>query len=225
MTSRLVNKSRLAPLLLNRTMAPQMGFVVAARPVTAATQSIWSDSTSLLTPFRGYSDEKSSSRSGNAANEGSSLDVRRQKRARDREIDPLIADWLFDFPFSLADPFTDMAPARTWDNPLKWRPAVDVHEGEKEFTITADLPGVNKEDIKIEIQDGTIVIKGEKKQEKKEEREGYTRVERNYGTFTRKITVPDGVDPQQTVAKYENGVLQLTLPKTEKPKGHTINIQ
>lgn len=84
---------------------------------------------------------------------------------------------------------------------------------------------MNKEDIKVEVRDGQLVIRGEKKQEKKEDKDNYIRVERSYGSFVRKITLPEGVDPQQGKATYNNGVLELRIPKSEKPPGHTLTIE
>ena len=93
------------------------------------------------------------------------------------------------------------------------------------ITITAEVPGMKKEDIKVDFKEGALTIKGERKIEKKEDEENYTRIERSYGSFQRRIALPDNIDTNQIKGAYEDGVLKITIPKHEKPEGQTIKIE
>lgn len=106
-----------------------------------------------------------------------------------------------------------------------WRPNVDVYETEESYVLKADIPGMNKEDIKIDVNDGTLTFKGEKKLEEKTENENYVRVERSYGAFTRSFTLSDNVDAENIQASYKDGVLEITLRKKEEAKPKEINIE
>lgn len=92
-------------------------------------------------------------------------------------------------------------------------PAVDVSENDKEYKVTAELPGIEAKDVQITAAEGYITIKGEKREEKKEEKEGYFRQERSYGSFQRVIALPDTANLDKADASFRNGVLTLTLPK------------
>ena len=107
-----------------------------------------------------------------------------------------------------------------------WAPAVDIHETEDSYVVKADLPGMNKDDIKVDLRDNTLTISGEKKFEEKASKDNYIRMERAYGTFVRSFTLPPNVDAQKIQAKFKDGVLELTLPKKEdaKPKQISINV-
>jgi len=98
-----------------------------------------------------------------------------------------------------------------------WAPAVDIYEGEKEITLSADLPDMDEKNIDIRVEEGQLTLRGERKFEKDEEKENYHRVERSYGSFVRTFGLPDTVDPDGIKAKYDKGVLKVTLPKREKP--------
>lgn len=107
-------------------------------------------------------------------------------------------------------------------------PRVDVAEDKSNFYINAELAGMSKEDVKIAVnEDRVLTISGEKKQEEKTEDKNYFRVERRYGNFSRSFNIPEMVDVANIAAKFENGVLHLTLPKTEpaKPSVTEIAIQ
>lgn len=108
---------------------------------------------------------------------------------------------------------------------LGWKPAVDMVEGEKEFVITAELPGVKKEDVKISLQDNKLVISGEMKEDKDVQEKNYYLMERARGKFSRSFTLPSNVDSSKTDAKYENGVLKLTLPKSQAALPREIEIK
>jgi HSP20 family protein len=93
-------------------------------------------------------------------------------------------------------------------------PAFDVSETEKELIVEAEISGMDKKDIKINLSNGVLTIQGEKKHEKKEENENYHCVERRYGTFSRTMRLPVEVDPEKVDATYKNGLLTVTLPKS-----------
>jgi len=96
---------------------------------------------------------------------------------------------------------------------LAINPAMDVTENDKEFKVTAELPGMDVKDVQISAAEGYLTIKGEKKEEKKEEREGYFRQERSYGSFQRVVALPDTANFDKAEANFKNGVLTLSIPK------------
>ncbi|NVJ61397.1 MAG: Hsp20/alpha crystallin family protein [Gammaproteobacteria bacterium] len=106
-----------------------------------------------------------------------------------------------------------------------WRPAVDIKENDKAFLVVADIPGVNPADIDVAARNGQLTIKGERRQEKDSEQEGVHRVERSYGSFFRSFALPENVDADAIAAKANNGVLEITLPKTETPSTRKIKIE
>src|SRR5262245_33778750 len=93
-------------------------------------------------------------------------------------------------------------------------PRVDIQETEKEFTVTADLPDMKKEDIKVGLENGTLTIEGERKFEKEDKGKKFHRVERQYGRFVRRFAMPTEVEPAQVQAQYKDGVLKVTMPKS-----------
>lgn len=106
-----------------------------------------------------------------------------------------------------------------------WAPPVDILETENDLVLKADIPDVKLSDIRIEIQDGTLMIKGERQFERVDGRgAGYHRLERSFGEFARYFSVPDTVDAEKVKAEYKNGVLTVTLPKKEAAKPRTIKI-
>jgi len=142
-----------------------------------------------------------------------------------RSRDPL-SDWFFsDFPVTPRNTFWDvnewpgMTDLLENTRSTKWRPKVDIHETDKLITVTAEVPGMKKEELKVDIKEGALTIKGEKTLEKKEEEDKYTRIERSYGAFQRRISLPDNADPSQIKATYDAGVLTISIPKQEKAEG------
>lgn len=105
-----------------------------------------------------------------------------------------------------------------------WLPAVDVSETDSEMVVRAELPGMTQDDIEVNLQDNVLTLKGEKKQEKKEEKENYHRVERSYGSFSRSFTLPAGVNQDEVKATFKDGVLEIAMPKTEEAKPKKIAI-
>jgi HSP20 family protein len=105
-------------------------------------------------------------------------------------------------------------------------PTVDIAESENGFRISADLPGLSKEDIKVSVEDGVLSISGEKKQEvEKKEKDRYYHFERSYGRFCRSFTLPANVDSANIDARYNNGVLEVHLRKTEEAKPKAIEVK
>ncbi|MEX2177235.1 MAG: Hsp20/alpha crystallin family protein [Gemmatimonadaceae bacterium] len=104
--------------------------------------------------------------------------------------------------------------------PLGWMPAMEIFEKDDALVVTAELPGVSSKDVDITLDDGILTVRGEKKEERKEgEPESrYHMWERRYGSFQRAFTLPKAVDAAKIFAKFENGVLTITLPKSEKAK-------
>ena len=106
-----------------------------------------------------------------------------------------------------------------------WAPAMDVTETEEAYLVEADVPGIKKEDIKIEVLDNVLTIKGERKTEDEKEGKGYHRVERHYGSFHRTIEVPGGFVEDKITAAFKDGVLKVTLPKREEAKAKLIEVK
>lgn len=106
-----------------------------------------------------------------------------------------------------------------------WSPAIDVSDEKDHLVVKADLPGLTKDEINVSIDQNTLILKGEKKQERREEKKGYVRSERFYGSFYRAIPLPAAVDETKIKAVYQNGVLELTLPKTEEAQPKRITIE
>lgn len=105
-----------------------------------------------------------------------------------------------------------------------WLPPVDVAEEDDRLVVRAEIPGVKKEDIDVQFENGMLTIRGERKLEKPENGRNYHRVERIYGSFTRSFTLPASVDPDRITASYTDGVLELMVPKREEAKPKQIRI-
>ena len=106
-----------------------------------------------------------------------------------------------------------------------WSPAVDVIESENELILKADLPGVNQEEIDVQVERQTLTLRGERKFEKEQNADGYHRIERSYGSFVRSFTVPSTVDTEKVSAEYKSGVLTVRLPKKEAAKPRQVKVQ
>ncbi len=104
-------------------------------------------------------------------------------------------------------------------------PSVDIEEKEKEFRIIAELPGLNKEEIKINIKDNLLSISGEKKKGKKIEDENYHRTERIFGSFQRTFRLPEYADQDNIAAKYEDGILNVSIPKLKESISKNVEIK
>lgn len=106
-----------------------------------------------------------------------------------------------------------------------WTPALDLHENKDAFTVKVELPGMKKEDIEISLHDGSLSISGERKSEKKFEDAEVYRAERFVGRFQRTVALPAAVAADKAKAEYKDGVLTITLPKTEEAKPKQISVQ
>lgn len=113
------------------------------------------------------------------------------------------------------------------DEPMSafWTPAVDIAEQENEYIVTMDLPGVAKEDVTISLESNILTIRGERKQEKEVKNKSLHRVERTYGSFQRSFTLPTTVKSDKIDALFKDGVLQVTLPKSEEAKPKQIEVK
>jgi HSP20 family protein len=106
----------------------------------------------------------------------------------------------------------------------RWVPAMDLVETDEHLVLRADLPGMSKDDVTIEIRDGALTVSGERKAEHEEKSEGFYRVERAFGSFSRSLTLPDGIDAQKVDADFTDGVLEVRIPKPEERKPHRVEI-
>ena len=110
------------------------------------------------------------------------------------------------------------------DTPSMWTPRADVAETDENYTVHVDVPGMNKEDLDINFQDGMLTISGERKSEVKEEKENFVRMERSTGRFYRSFRLPKQIDADRIGATYTDGVLTLTVPKAEETKPRRIEV-
>jgi len=116
-------------------------------------------------------------------------------------------------------------PSGTSGNVLRrWMPAMDLVESGDHFVLRADLPGMSEDDVNIEFEDGTLTVSGERKAEHEESNEGFHRVERSFGSFSRSLTLPQGIDPEAVTASFDRGVLEIRIPKPEQRKPRKIAI-
>ena len=141
-----------------------------------------------------------------------------------REVDQLqdSIQRMFESPFTLSSsgvPF----------EPLGWVPAAEITETKGEILMTVELPGLDRNDVHIEVERGVLTLRGEKRTERvqEEKEKEYFLEERRYGSFQRSFTLPPSVDAEKITASFEKGVLSIRLPKTEteKPRGREINIE
>jgi HSP20 family protein len=107
----------------------------------------------------------------------------------------------------------------------QWAPLADVLETKDAIAIKVELPGMTEKDINVEMENGVITIRGERKIETETKDKGYRRIERSYGKFVRSFTLPPNVDSNKIVAAYNNGVLELDIPKKEEAKPKTIQVE
>jgi HSP20 family protein len=106
----------------------------------------------------------------------------------------------------------------------RWMPAMDLIETADHFVLRADLPGMSEEDVNIEVEDRVLTVSGERKAENTESKDGYHRVERAFGAFSRSLTLPEGVNPEAVSASFDRGVLEVEIPKPEQRKPRKISI-
>ena len=124
--------------------------------------------------------------------------------------------------------FTDVPFRRIEDETpffTDWSPAVDIQETDKEYLIKAELPEVKKENVKVEVLDGTLTIEGERTQEKEEKGKKFHKVERAYGKFVRQFAMPTEVETNKVQAEFKDGMLNVHLPKTAAAKPKAIEVK
>jgi HSP20 family protein len=106
----------------------------------------------------------------------------------------------------------------------RWLPAMDLVEADDHYVLRADLPGLSEDDVKIEVEDNVLTVSGERKAQHEQRGEGYHRLERSYGSFSRALTLPEGVDPEAVQASFDRGVLEVRIPKPEERKPRRVSI-
>jgi HSP20 family protein len=106
----------------------------------------------------------------------------------------------------------------------RWAPPMDLLETDEQFVLRADLPGMGESDVNIELEDNVLTVSGERRAEHEEKGEGFHRVERAFGSFSRSLTLPKGVDPEGVAAAFDRGVLEVRIPKPEQRKPRKIAI-
>lgn len=113
-----------------------------------------------------------------------------------------------------------------WEAPSRdrWVPSMDLVETEDHYLLKADLPGMKQDDVAIEFNDGTLTVSGERRADYEQKEKGYFRVERSFGKFSRSLTLPDGIDPDKIGASFNDGVLEITIPKPEARKPRRIEV-
>lgn len=120
--------------------------------------------------------------------------------------------------------FDAPAPGGNGNTLRRWMPAMDLVETEDHFVLRADLPGLAEGDVNIEVEDNVLTVSGERKAEHEATKEGYHRVERAFGFFSRSLTLPEGVDADAVTASFDRGVLEIRVPKPEQRKPRKISI-
>jgi HSP20 family protein len=119
--------------------------------------------------------------------------------------------------------FGERPLTRMWER--EWAPSLDISETKDNFVVKAEVPGIDAKDIDISLTGDVLTIKGEKKQEREEKEEDYHLVERSYGSFYRSVRLPAEVESNKIKASYKNGILNITLPKSEKVKAKEVKIK
>ena len=137
-----------------------------------------------------------------------------------RELDTLQGEVNRLFDTFFGSPRANGADARA----RRWVPAMDLVETEDALVLKADLPGLERDDVTIEVKDGVLTVSGERRQAHSEKADGYYRVERAFGGFSRSLSLPKGVDAEQVSASMDKGVLSVRVPKPEERKPHRVEI-
>jgi len=120
--------------------------------------------------------------------------------------------------------FSDSSLSKLLNEDKNWTPAFDITESEKEYTVSAELPGIDVKNLEVTLVEGVLKIKGEKRQESEKKEDNYLRIERSYGSFDRSFRIPDSVETNKIEASYKDGILNLTIPKAKETKTKKIKI-
>jgi HSP20 family protein len=145
----------------------------------------------------------------------------------ERELHSFPGDVL-GFPRGINRMFADFLHGGLWDEESiqgGWNPAVDIAEKDDEYVVKVELPGVNKEDVKISTRDNILTIRGEKKEEKETKESSFHHVERAYGSFQRSFTLSTGVKSDKIEATFKDGILAINLPKAEEARPKMIEVK
>ena len=105
-----------------------------------------------------------------------------------------------------------------------WSPAVDIYESGDDIVVKAEVPGIDKDDVAVEVKDGILTLRGDRKFEKEEKEENYHRIERSYGTFVRSFALPSALDPEKVQAALKDGVLEVRIGKKEQAKPRKVKV-
>jgi len=116
------------------------------------------------------------------------------------------------------------APTGRGNTTRRWLPPMDLVETADHYVLRADLPGLSDGDVNVQLEDNLLTISGERKAEREDQQEGYYRLERAFGAFSRSLTLPDGVDPDGVQAHFDRGVLEIRVPKPEQVKPRKIEV-
>lgn len=124
--------------------------------------------------------------------------------------------------------FEDTWSVRRFPNPFRsfelteprWMPTIEVFDRKGEFVVRADLPGMTKDKVTVEVLDGELILKGERKEEKEQKEKGYYKSERSYGAFYRAVPLPEGVKADEAKATFKDGVLEIVMPAAKVPEKH-----
>lgn len=145
--------------------------------------------------------------------------------------DPFEAFWRDPFGTFWNDPFSLLRESRPWYGARQrtsalWAPQIETFQRGDQFVVRADLPGMKKDDVNIELTDDTLTIEGERREQREEDREGYYRSERSYGTFCRVVPLPEGAITESAKANFNNGVLEVTVqaPPREVSRKRRVEI-
>jgi HSP20 family protein len=125
----------------------------------------------------------------------------------------------------MEETFGRFFPAWSEERGSTWMPAVDMVDEKDELVVKADLPGFDQKDIEVTVQDGTLTVRGQRKEEKEEKRENYYFAERSHGAFVRSLPLPKGVDAERVKATFKKGVLEVHFPKAKEAKGKMIEVK
>jgi HSP20 family protein len=125
---------------------------------------------------------------------------------------------------TLVDPSTRTSRGASGGTSPRWLPPMDLLETGEHYVLRADLPGLADEDVNVQFEDNVLTISGERTAEHDDQQEGYYRLERAFGTFSRSLTLPAGVDPDAVQAHFDRGVLEITIPKPEQKKPRQVQI-
>lgn len=121
--------------------------------------------------------------------------------------------------------FDQSAPTGRSGGTGRWLPPMDLLETTEHYVLRADLPGLSDGDVNIRLQDNVLTVSGERTAEHEQQQEGYHRLERAFGAFSRSLTLPDGVDPDAVQAHFDRGVLEIRIPKPEQKKPRQVQIK